>query len=257
MNFDEKDIEFFEKFNGFENKIYDEILYHFKSLHDKINSLEKHPKINKKNLELTKQDMEDFVNPNRMYDRLGVDILAIAIAGNLIPIADPDKGGNLLPETMILRQNLTDTYGYIIPSVCMYDSLTLEEYNFEIWVRCKKVYSGKLTEDDLKQNNPREIIKSLYKVCFDYAHYIITKTDVQKLMELIRADNPTLVNDIIPAYLNPIDLKHIFANLIQRRVGIKDITLVFEILNEYGRQTQDVSELTDIIEKELSLPINY
>ena len=257
MNFKEKDIEFFEKFNGFENKIYDEILHNYKSLHDKINSLEKHPKINKKNLELAKQDMEDFVNPNRMYDRLGVDVLSIVIAEKLVPIADPDMGGNLLPETMMLRQNLTDTYGYIIPSVRMLDSLTLEDYNFEIWIRCRKVHSGKISEDDLRQNNPREIIKSLYKACFDYVHFIFTKTDVQKLMELVCSQDPTLVNDIIPTYLNPIDLKHIFANLIQRRVGIKDITLVFEILNEYARQTQDVSELTDIIEKKLSLLINY
>jgi flagellar biosynthesis component FlhA len=134
----------------------------------------------------------------------------------------------------------------------MFDSPRLKEFEFVIDVHQKSVYVGKISDDDLKQNNTREIIKSLYKVCFDYVHYIMTKTDALKLMELIRSQDPMLVDDIIPAYISPFDLKHICANLIQRKVGIKDIVLVFEILNENAKYTQDVNELTDIVEKNLS-----
>jgi len=257
MDFDKKDIEFFENFKGFEDKTYNEILSEIKSLQAKYEFEKKHYDFWKKHPNMEKlasimQEMQDYTNPNRMYERLGVDILSVHCANNIVSIVDPEENGNLLPETQVLRQNLTDTYGYIIPNIRFLDSRLINDFCFEIYVRNKKVYCGKISDNDLKQNNPREIIKSLYKVCFDYVHYIMTKTDAQKLMELVKGQNPTLVNDIIPNYISSSDFKHICANLIQRKVGIKDITLVFETLNENVKYTQDVNELTDIIEKNLS-----
>ena len=79
----------------------------------------------------------------------------------------------------------------------------------------------------------------------------MSKTDALKLMELVRSQDPTLVNDLIPTYLTPIDLKYICANLIQENIGIKDIISIFEHLNNYARYTQDLEELTEILKKEL------
>ena len=252
MDFDKYDIEFFESFEG---KNYDKVLSEFKSIQNKYELSKSYPfwtkYLNFKKLKAAQNEMENYVNPNRMYERLGVDVLSIHIAENLSYIADPDESGKLLPEILVLRQCLADAYGYIIPNVRVMDSTKVEDYGFEIYVRNKKVYCGKIS-DDLKQNKPREIIKSLYKVCFAYVHYIITKTDALKLMELVRSQDPMLVNDIIPTYISPFDLKHICANLIQRKVGIKDIILVFELLNENVQYTQDINELTNIIEKKLS-----
>ena len=250
MNFDTKDIAFFD---NFDDKQYNEIFSKYKSLADKyktIKNIEKHPNMDK--IAEVKQEMKDFLNPNRMYERLGVDILCVKIAENLLPVADPDLKGDLLLETHVLRQKLTDAYGFIIPNIKISASKIIEDYGFEIFVRWKKVYSGKISDEDLNKNNPREIIKGLYSVCFDYTHYVMTKTDVLKLMELVRTQDSTLVDDIIPAYITPLALKRIFANLIQRKVGIKDIIFVFEILNENVKNTQDIDELTDILEKELS-----
>lgn len=253
MNFDEKDNEFFD---NFENEKFDDIMAEFKSLEKKYERAKKNYEIGKKHpnmkkLELIRQEMQDYVNPNRMYERLGVDVLSIQIAINLVPLVDPEAKGNLLPEILVLRQKLTDTYGYIIPNIRVMDSKVIDDYNFEIYVRNKKVYRGKISDEELKQNNPIEIIKSLYRVCFDYTHYIITKSDALKIMELVSSQDPFLVDDIIPAYISPFDLKHICANLIQRKVGINDIILVFEILNENVKYTQDVKELTDILEKNI------
>ena len=229
MVFDEKDTEFFE---NFENNYYSDIKQQYISLKDN-NDVE---------------NLRDLVNPNRMYGRLGVDILAVQVSANILPIIDP----YFVYETQVLRQLLTDEYGYIIPNMRVMDNSSLENYEFEIDVRQKCVYSGKISEEDLKSNNPRELVKSLYKVCFDYVHYIMTKTDALKLMELVRSQDPMLIENIFPDYLSPFDLKHICANLIQRKIGIKDIVFIFEILNENAKNTQDINELTNIIKKELT-----
>ena len=257
MNFDKNDIEFFE---NFEDKEYQDVLSEFNSLKNKYELSKnypfwaKHP--NFKKLENVQNELQNFVNPNRMYERLGVDVLSIQIAQNICPIVDSECNGKMLPEIQILRQKLTDMYGYIIPSVRILDSTVINDYGFEIYVRNIKVYCGKISDEDLKQNNPREIIKSLYKICFDYVHYIMTKSDALKLMELVASQDPMLVEDIIPNYISPFDLKHICANLIQRKVGIKDILLVFELLNENVKHTQDINKLTDIVEKNLTFLSN-
>ena len=64
-----------------------------------------------------------------------------------------------------------------------------------------------------------KIIENLKNVCFEYVHQILSKTDVLKLMELIRSQDPTLVNDLIPVFLSPIDLKNILANLLRESIG--------------------------------------
>ncbi len=49
-------------------------------------------------LENVRQNMQDLVNPNRMYERLGVDILSLQVGSNLLVIADPDQEGQLLAK---------------------------------------------------------------------------------------------------------------------------------------------------------------
>ena len=122
---------------------------------------------------------------------------------------------------------------------------------FEIYVRGRKVFVGELSNSDVENANPMPIIENLKNVCFEYVHQILSKTDVLKLMELIRSQDPTLVNDLIPVFLSPIDLKNILANLLQSKISIKDIVMIFEVLNDYARYTQSSGKLTEILKKEL------
>lgn len=198
-----------------------------------------------------RKELQDYVNPNRMYERLGVDVLSITFSEVLLPIVDPDEKGTLLREICVLRHSLTDEYGYIIPNLRVMDSEKLSGNCFEIYVRGRKVFVGELSNSDVENANPMPIIENLKNVCFEYVHQILSKTDVLKLMELIRSQDPTLVNDLIPVFLSPIDLKNILANLLQSKISIKDIVMIFEVLNDYARYTQSSDKLTEILKKEL------
>ena len=68
---------------------------------------------------------------------------------------------------------------------------------------------------------------------------VMTKTDVLKLMELVKSQDPTLVNDLVPTIISTSDLRKIFVNLIREKVSIKDIIFVFERLCDYARFSKE------------------
>jgi len=74
---------------------------------------------------------------------------------------------------------------------------------------------------------------------------VMTKTDVLKLMELVRSQDPTLVNDLVPTIISTSDLRKIFVNLIREKVSIKDIIFVFERLCDYARFSKEPDILSE------------
>ena len=241
-------------------------------------------------LESVRQNMQDLVNPNRMYERLGVDILSLQVGSNLLVIADPDQEGQLLAKIAALRQRVTDELGYILPNIRIMDSSALDANEYMIQIRGNTVdtgyvYPGRLMViadqwDAVKKEVPQDAIigidptyqtqaywitpddaKSVRSVmAFDSTDVIVThlqecvrkhvdevmtKTDVLKLMELVRSQDPTLVNDLVPTIISTSDLRKIFVNLIREKVSIKDIIFVFERLCDYARFSKEPDILSE------------
>ena len=241
-------------------------------------------------LESVKQNMQDMVNPNRMYERLGVDILSLQVGSGLLSIADPEQEGDLLAKIAALRQRVTDELGYIIPNIRIMDSTALDPNEYLIAIRGNnvatgKVYPGKLMviADQWRASRvpippsavesldptyqaqaiwvlPKEIppskgingvtatdviITHLQECCRKYVDEVMTKTDVLKLMELVKSQDPTLVNDLVPAIISTSDLRKIFVNLIREKVSIKDIIFIFERLCDYARFSKEPDILSE------------
>lgn len=241
-------------------------------------------------LENVRQNMQDLVNPNRMYERLGVDVLSLQVGSGLLIIADPDQEGQLLPKIAALRQRVTDELGYIIPNVRIMDSSALDANEYLISIRGNtvatgNVYPGKLMViadqwDALGKDVPKDaivgidptyqtqaywldpasidqndkitavdsvdvIITHLQESVRKYVDEVMTKTDVLKLMELVKSQDPTLVNDLVPTIISTSDLRKIFVNLIREKVSIKDIIFIFERLCDYARFSKEPDILSE------------
>jgi len=203
-----------------------------------------------------KTKMHNMMQPNRCYERLGVDSLLIHVSYDLIKLIDPEQGGLFLFDFAQLRTSLTDSIGYIIPNIRAIDYTELEKYQYSILIRGQEVFKGYVSEENIKNNNSEEIIKNLKDVCIKYVHQIMTRSDALKIMELVKSEEPTLVNDLIPTFLSSTDIKKILANLIHDGFSIKDILFIFEQLNDHARYTQDTDELTEIIKNELMFYLN-
>lgn len=241
-------------------------------------------------LESVRQNMQDLVNPNKMYERLGVDVLSLQVGAGLLVIADPDQEGQLLAKIAALRQRVTDELGYILPNIRIMDSSALEANEYVISIRNNVVASGYVYPgkymviadqwDSVKKTIPEDAIVGIDPTYQTQAYWIseedakaarnvtavdatdvlvthlqecvrkhvdevMTKTDVLKLMELVRSQDPTLVNDLVPAIISTSDLRKIFVNLIREKVSIKDIIFVFERLCDYARFSKEPDILSE------------
>ncbi|MEI7474443.1 MAG: flagellar biosynthesis protein FlhA [bacterium] len=241
-------------------------------------------------LENVKQNMQDLVNPNRMYERLGVDILSLQVGTGLLRIADPEQEGQLLAKIAALRQRMTDELGFIIPNIRIMDSTALDENEYLVSIRGNPVatglvYPGRImvnadqwdatgkqvpadmiigvnptfqtqaywlapneidANDNLTQDDPTDVIITHLQDCVrKYVDEVMTKTDVLKLMELVKSQDPTLVNDLVPAIISTSDLRKIFVNLIREKISIKDIIFIFERLCDFARFSKEPDILSE------------
>ncbi len=82
--------------------------------------------------------------PEMMYSLLEVDKLAIWVGSNLLEIADPSRGGTLVPEIASLRHQLTLNLGYILPSVRIMDAPSLNPNEYRVVIRDTTVASAEV-----------------------------------------------------------------------------------------------------------------
>jgi flagellar biosynthesis protein FlhA len=241
-------------------------------------------------LDTVKQKMSELINPNRMYEKLGVDVLRLEVGTDLLKIADPEQDGQLLGKIAALRSRMTDELGFILPNIRIMDSLTIAPTEYLISIRNNPVATGSVYPDrymllanyfesmglpppqnvvmgrdptygadcywlepqDIPQElQPRTvdatdaIIAHLNEVVVKYVDEVMTKMDVLKLMELVRQQDQSLIQELVPAIITPNDLRKIFVNLIREKVSIKDILFVFERLSDYARFSREPDVLSE------------
>lgn len=195
------------------------------------------------------EDLQNAVNPNNMYERLGVDILSMNIGLGLVPLCDPDGKNKILPAIAKLRKSLTDELGYIIPNIRVIDSKKLKPY--ECVINIRGVQRDSFVIDIKKENAEDVIIEHIRKCCIKYVNDIFSKTDVLKLMEIARSQDPTLINDLIPELISAIDFRRIIVNLIREEVPVKDIILIFERLCDFARFNREPYVLSERLRAEM------
>ena len=200
---------------------------------DLFDRIEQNAKLSENN-EQTKNSVE-LNSPNGMYERLGVDVLSIRLGTGLLHYADPECENVMLPLISEIRKELTDELGYIIPKVRCLDDKDLKPDEFRIYVRGvvrDKFFAGKNAKNDKISNLLR---RHLRECCIKNVKDILARTDVIKLMEIVNSEDPTLVNDLIPARISAVDLRRILVSLISEEIPVKDVILIFERLCDYAR----------------------
>ena len=242
-------------------------------------------------LDQAKDNMAELINPNRMYEKLGVDPLSLQVGNDLLIIADPDQNGQLLGKIAGLRSQMTDELGFILPNIRIMDSANLGPNEYLISIRgnpvaAANVYPDRymipanyfqaqnlrppnnvitdmeptygleeaywLTSPDIPEILQRSavdatdaLIGHLREVVIKHVDEVMTKMDVLKLMELVRQQDQSLIQELVPAIMTPNDLRKIFVNLIREKVSIKDIMFVFERLSDYARFSKEPDILSE------------
>jgi flagellar biosynthesis protein FlhA len=123
-----------------------------------------------------------------------------------------------------------------------------------IWIiekeRIKAETSGYTVVDSVSvlATHLTEVIKS-------YAHEVFTRKELTQMIDIIKADNPSLVEDLIPNTLNAGDVEAVIKNVLKERIPVRDIETILETLANNGKKIKDTDVLTEIIREAISRSI--
>ncbi|MBP2662575.1 MAG: flhA [Firmicutes bacterium] len=94
-----------------------------------------------------------------------------------------------------------------------------------------------------------EIIKS-------HAAEILGRQEVQTLVESVKQNNATVVEELTPNLLSIGEIQKILGNLLREKVSIRDLVTIFETVADYAQLTKDTEILTEYVRHALSRQIS-
>lgn len=89
------------------------------------------------------------------------------------------------------------------------------------------------------------IARALEYIAVKYVDELLDYNDVEKYIDIVSEKNEFLVDNLIPDYISMSDLRFILTSLIREEVSIKDITYIFEKMNDYAEE----SAKSDLLKK--------
>jgi flagellar biosynthesis protein FlhA len=104
--------------------------------------------------------------------------------------------------------------------------------------------------------DPTSVITThLSEVIRQHAPSILTRQDVQALLDGVKAEHPALVNELIPEILTLGDIQHVLQHLLRERVPVRDLITILEALADSARMTRDVDQLGERVRQALGRAI--
>ncbi len=104
--------------------------------------------------------------------------------------------------------------------------------------------------------DPTSVITThLSEVIRQQAPNILSRQDVQTLLDGVKADHPALVNELVPELLTVGDVQHVLQHLLRERVSLRDMITILETLADHARATRDPDQLGERVRQSLGRAI--
>ncbi|MCB2198237.1 flagellar biosynthesis protein FlhA [bacterium] len=84
------------------------------------------------------------------------------------------------------------------------------------------------------------------------AHKLLTRKDVNNLVENLKADNPTVVEELVPNLMAIGGVHKVLQKLLKESIPIRDLGTVLETLADYAPMTKDTDVLVEYVRYALS-----
>src|SRR5690606_38711926 len=105
--------------------------------------------------------------------------------------------------------------------------------------------------------DPGSVIAThLTEVIRTHAAELLTRQDVQSLLDSVRAEHPTVVEELIPNLLSVGEIQQVLRNLLREGVSIRDLVTILETLGNAARQHRDLNQLTEQVRQALAASIS-
>ena len=103
---------------------------------------------------------------------------------------------------------------------------------------------------------PSIIATHLMEVITQNSHELLTRQDVQNLIDNVKDANETLVSELVPKMLSVGEIQKVLQNLLQEGISIRDLITIFETLADYAPTTHDTDILTEYVRQSLKRAIS-
>jgi flagellar biosynthesis protein FlhA len=88
-----------------------------------------------------------------------------------------------------------------------------------------------------------------------HATEIISRQDVQNIINHVKETSPSVVDEVIPRLLSLSEVHRIIINLLNERVPVRDMVTIFEAIGDYSGVTKDLDILTEYVRQSISRQI--
>ena len=102
---------------------------------------------------------------------------------------------------------------------------------------------------------PAVIATHIVEIIKNNAAELLTRQDVQKLLDILTLKYPKIVDELIPGVLSLSFVQNVLENLLQEGIPIKDMLTIVEALHNYAPNTKDPALLTEYVRSALKRTI--
>lgn len=92
----------------------------------------------------------------------------------------------------------------------------------------------------------------LMEVVKNHAHALLTRQEVQNMIDAVKEDNPTLIEELVPNVLSVGGIQKVLQNLLKEQVPVKNLVMILEALADYAPQTKDPQSLLEYVRGSLA-----
>ena len=103
---------------------------------------------------------------------------------------------------------------------------------------------------------PSIIATHLTEVIRSHIAELLTRQDVQNLVNNLKDSNPVLVDELVPKLLGLGEIQKVLQNLLAEGISIRDLLTIFETLADHAQTTRDTDVLTEYARQGLKRAIS-
>ena len=103
---------------------------------------------------------------------------------------------------------------------------------------------------------PSIIATHLTEVIRSHIAELLTRQDVQNLVDNLKENHPALVDELVPKLLGLGEIQKVLQNLLAEGISIRDLLTIFETLADHAATTRDTDVLTEYVRQSLKRAIS-
>ncbi|MBQ5851565.1 MAG: flagellar biosynthesis protein FlhA [Lachnospiraceae bacterium] len=103
---------------------------------------------------------------------------------------------------------------------------------------------------------PSIIATHLTEIIRQYLADLLTRQDIQNLVDNVKENNPSLVEELVPKLLGLGDIQKVLQNLLKEGISVRDLVTIFETLADHAATTRDTDILTEYVRQSLKRAIS-